>query len=128
MSNFDPYVTEEPPQSPDDLSQYLSRELRRIENSIAEISKRHTAQIIDATANASSAENIFCNASAGPLVLVLPGASGSLVTSYSVWKTKGTYNVIVRSTETINGAGSSTLSAVYQNASFVTDGKEWFQK
>lgn len=121
------YVPGEPPVSPEHLPEYLSRELRRIEASIDLASRRYDIQFASGTADASAAETIICDASASLVVINLPGVSADGSPFYRVVKSNGANNVIVRTTETINGAGSSTLSAQYQVGFFFRDNKEWFQ-
>jgi len=126
MSDERKYVATEPPFSPDELAVYLGEELRRVEAAINALGERHDIQYVDATANLSAAEVIMVDTSAGAVTITLPGASASMGMRYRITNTKGN-SVIVRSTETINGAGSSTLSLQYQQAFFITDGIEWFQ-
>jgi len=126
VSNERKYVATEPPQSAEELSVYLGEELRRIEAAINALGERHDIQFVDATANLSAAEVVMVDTSAGSVTITLPGASASLSMRYRVLNTKGN-SVIIRSTETINGVGSSTLSLQYQQAFFITDGIEWFQ-
>lgn len=128
MSDESNYKAKEPPKNPDDLPRYLGEELHRIENHLTVLAQRTAIQFIDATADASAAEVIVVDASANLVVVNLPGATSSLGVRYLVAKQKGANNVVIRSTETINGSGSSTLSAVYQQAFLFTDGIGWFQK
>jgi len=121
------YGTQEPPTDPKDIPEYLSRELRNIEEALSQLSDENTVAFIDQTAAASVAGIIIADASQTAVVVTLPGAAASRGVAYRIGKSKGANNVVVRSSETINGVSSSTLSLQYQFGVFVCDGTEWYQ-
>lgn len=126
--SYEDYVAAEPPENPKDLPAYLGEEFRRVENAMRAVIHQHTVQFVDATADASAAGVIICDASATLVVINLPGVSSSYGLGYTVAKVNGANKVIIRSDGLINGVGSATLSAQYQQSYFLGTGKEWLRK
>jgi hypothetical protein len=121
------YVADQPPLNHRDLIEWLSREMPRIENAFAQLFPHYETQFVDQTAVASTADIILADASQTAVVVYLPAAELSKGDQYRIIKRKGGNNVVVRSTDTINGGGSATLSTQYQSSLFLCDGIEWFE-
>lgn len=129
----DKYTAQEPPFQPDYLGEFLSRELRRIENCVQSLSEREDILIVDGTATAVAKieENIIIASAAANVFVLLPDATLNKGQHYFVKRTyTGTANVIVRATgtDTIEGVGSSTLSAQWQGIGLLSDGTQWLRK
>lgn len=125
----DPYHTEDPPQSPSDVPEYLSRELRRIESAIQRLAESQTVVTITSTAVASTAQNVVIDCSATAVVFFLNGV-GTSGREFFVKRINGGLNkAIVRASDgTIDGVTSATLSAQYQSLHVISDGTTWLKK
>ena len=129
MSEREPYLAETPGSiDPQQLTEFLERELRRIENALQGFEETLQVTIQETTANvgASSIQLLDCSATA--VVLSLPSAVGNKGKAYTFKKTDSSANkaaVRAVSSETIDGAGSASLTAQYQVKRIVSDGDNW---
>jgi len=124
------YVTIEPPFNPQYLAEYLSRELRRVENAQALLTEREDIAIYDTTAVAGSSEVCVLDTSAQEVIINLPNVALAKGKHYLFKRTKaGTNKSIVRAPDGgIEGAYSATLSAQWQTLAIVSDGEQWLKK
>ena len=125
----EPYVT-----SPIDvtdieqLNDYLARELYRIETALLAHEENLTVDLLEATADASTASYLMLNCSATAIVITLPSAARATGKRFTIKKTdSGANKAAIRAvgSETIDGVGSASLTAQYQVKSIVSDGSNW---
>jgi len=125
----EPYVTA-PIEATDipQLNDYLARELRRIEYALLAYEEGQTVDILEATANASTASYLMLDCSAVAIVITLPSAARVTGKHFTLKKTDSSANkAAIRAvgSETIDGAASASLTAQYQVKSIVSDGSNW---
>lgn len=125
----DPYITAviEAKTIPE-LNEYLARELRRIEYALIAYEESLTVDILEATANASTASNLMLNCSATAIVITLPSATRFTGKRFTIKKTdSGANKAAIRAvgSETIDGAASASLTAQYQVKTILSDGTNW---
>lgn len=126
----EPYVTS-PIEAQDlkQLNEYLARELRRVETALYAYEESLTVDVLEATANASTASYLMLNCSATAIVITLPSAARVTGKRFTIKKTDSSANkAAIRATGTqlIDGAASASLTAQYQVKSIVSDGSNWY--
>ena len=125
----EPYVTS-PIEATDipQLNDYLSRELRRIEYALLAYEESLTVDVLEATANASTASYLMLDCSATAIVITLPSAARVTGKRFTIKKTdSGAKKAAIRAvgSETIDGVASASLTAQYQVKNIVSDGTNW---
>lgn len=112
-----------------ELNEFLSRELYRIESALIWIEESETVKHLESTANASTSSVLMLNCSATAIVITLPSASRVTGKTYITKKTdSGANKAAIRAvgSETIDGAASASLTAQYQVKRFISDGTNWY--
>lgn len=111
-----------------ELNEYLSRELRHIEFAMLSYEESQTVDILEQTADASTASYLFLDCSATAIVITLPPASRVTGKRFTIKKTDSSANkaaIRTVASDTIDGAASASLTAQYQVKAVISDGINW---